>query len=1170
MKKIFILPFFTTFLILSCSKPSTPVTSSTTSQSSNSSSSTSSNTTDTTTTSSSTQEHTHTYSSEWSYDQTYHYHSPLCDDTNEVMDKEEHTFESTTIKEATNDEDGLIRSTCNVCGYSKEEIVPYVPSSPKASNKNLNKEYDSIDNAIKYATNDDSIVIYPSLEAKLNEKTTIPQTVQVYLPFKDEMILARGSNKSTTDLTQFTNTTKLTLNADLIIEGSLTIGGTINTLEHPYQGFIQGDYGSLDLNGHNITIQNGGKIISNGLIYDSSINKGSITIKENSSLSTSFAIEDFRGGTNSLNKYNNGESPFNLYRLPYLQVDTKVDYNAYLNANCVLYALEQHNSVSETIIGKNGLLEIVEEDGYIIRKYDDANGYKATMEIYGDAINNAMSILSVTTENVFFPITKYLDIEVYDDSVLTVQNKLKVLPGSTITLHDNSKINLNGQVILYQTYRPQSDFTTADNYTFYADYGTYDAAKLMLLDNSDLSINTKNIDNKLVSLGGNIYINSANEHKIKATLLNSNNYYSEIKSREGIGWRSYHLLYEQEENINIYTNVNNSYRLTNKRFKNFSFTYNYNSSSNIDFIIMQNIDGSFVGYKDYSLETPQWKIKIDGTLTNSSFTSETLDAILSENSKTYIFYNGNYVEGTLTENKTYVIDGEIYIDYEGFYLKVENLENGIYYDKNNNHYIYLNGWTKIYDILYSNKMIAIESTDYPDELDFCTFYFYKDNSIWTKCSSYSIDYKYFSYYDSTEKTSYYYIYYNDEFIKVNNEISMFGEGYTSDGTNHYLRINIDDQVEWVTTSAESIDKKEMIFEYQGDKFLSIGSEYNLNKVKEIKEINGFKYAVLENPVTKTIKYSFNKEKTDLNGKNTFDSIEKEYKIAVQEYDYSGEDNSSKWNYASIEINHYDSYGDYYEGNTIFTFDSSGREFAVIPIKSDNRCIFTYPNGIDENSFQKDGSVYYKSNPRRSIYKLAKKSNELLSITELNITIPMYDSTNSSTYFLYNNNYIAGDFIFTGSYSYAVKSTSDEIYCGESISPTLTGQNKYTYLGTPDGYSYGEYVIYNPTTMKGVYSTTQNYSGVEYTVLLCFVEEDSNGYLEAKFFAKQGNKLDPTELIDSTTHTISSLSYKGTTTYIIYNGYLVSGIYDSNTSKFTSSDETRTFAYDSTTSSWVLE
>lgn len=62
---------------------------------------------------SSSSQHEHTFSSDWSYDQTYHWHASTCGH-NVRSDQAEHTFEITDL-----DDDGYLVEECTVCGYEK-------------------------------------------------------------------------------------------------------------------------------------------------------------------------------------------------------------------------------------------------------------------------------------------------------------------------------------------------------------------------------------------------------------------------------------------------------------------------------------------------------------------------------------------------------------------------------------------------------------------------------------------------------------------------------------------------------------------------------------------------------------------------------------------------------------------------------------------------------------------------------------------------------------------------------------------------------------------------------------------------------------------------------------------------------------------------------------------
>ena len=74
------------------------------------------------------EEHTHTYKTEWSKDETYHWHACEgdkvdrgCDD---IADKAEHTWnEGEITTEATAEADGVKTFTCTACGQTKTESV---------------------------------------------------------------------------------------------------------------------------------------------------------------------------------------------------------------------------------------------------------------------------------------------------------------------------------------------------------------------------------------------------------------------------------------------------------------------------------------------------------------------------------------------------------------------------------------------------------------------------------------------------------------------------------------------------------------------------------------------------------------------------------------------------------------------------------------------------------------------------------------------------------------------------------------------------------------------------------------------------------------------------------------------------------------------------------------
>lgn len=59
-------------------------------------------------------EHTHTYSSDWTYDETYHWRKATCEHSDQVSDKDKHTFDG---------------NECTVCKYNKSNPLPPIDGS---------------------------------------------------------------------------------------------------------------------------------------------------------------------------------------------------------------------------------------------------------------------------------------------------------------------------------------------------------------------------------------------------------------------------------------------------------------------------------------------------------------------------------------------------------------------------------------------------------------------------------------------------------------------------------------------------------------------------------------------------------------------------------------------------------------------------------------------------------------------------------------------------------------------------------------------------------------------------------------------------------------------------------------------------------------------------------
>ena len=68
--------------------------------------------------------HTHKFATDWTKDETNHWHASICGHITEVSGKAEHTFGDWTVtKEATEEVEGGKERSCSVCGYKATEVI---------------------------------------------------------------------------------------------------------------------------------------------------------------------------------------------------------------------------------------------------------------------------------------------------------------------------------------------------------------------------------------------------------------------------------------------------------------------------------------------------------------------------------------------------------------------------------------------------------------------------------------------------------------------------------------------------------------------------------------------------------------------------------------------------------------------------------------------------------------------------------------------------------------------------------------------------------------------------------------------------------------------------------------------------------------------------------------
>lgn len=230
-----------------------------------------------------------------------------------------------------------------------------------------------------------------------SDVSTIAKGKKLYLPYF-EYSLSTGEARNVVSSSNLSNPGNevnasdailtLKLNQDLVVEGTLIVGAEVGTTRVG-SGDIVGSFSAIDLNGHKITVKDGGTIEGNGLIYDSSEKQGEILVDNGGKLTTNLTITNYSNFSDVQNRAENGVNLFDTYKFNSLKVKTSFNSGATLIAN-IDYASQTYvNENSFEYIGKttNSLFNL--ESGTLILNSNSLSGTGSKVSI------NDVSLLTI-------------------------------------------------------------------------------------------------------------------------------------------------------------------------------------------------------------------------------------------------------------------------------------------------------------------------------------------------------------------------------------------------------------------------------------------------------------------------------------------------------------------------------------------------------------------------------------------------------------------------------------------------------------------------------------------------------------------------------------------------------------------------------------------------------
>ena len=373
----------------------------------------------------------------------------------------------------------------NSSNYTQKTYEHKVPLKAVAEYNNV--DYYSIKEALDAASSG-TVWVYPDTTGYviIDDNTTIKQGVTLVLPYaeytgQDDSSVRNQKNKSgyyeatlqsTAEYVWNEDSRRVTLvildGATLIIKGTLDIAGELSgkTSSNSYAGHTAGKYSELKMiNG--ATINCDGTITAFGFITDSG-NDNNVYVS--GAVYQPFVLLDFLGGSYMYGMYNDlmesyGLAPFQEFAL--MNIHPKVTYyhNSQLYGCANLYANDQHNPTTSSIIGNSSssLLQTV-TNGYIVSDYDPLTEV-TDLDVYGGATLNSLSLkvnagitVTISTSSVYFPMSWLYDISLNPTdsqkesgtiAEYTINQKVQILWGSKFVVEQGSKLTVNSDMIIH-------------------------------------------------------------------------------------------------------------------------------------------------------------------------------------------------------------------------------------------------------------------------------------------------------------------------------------------------------------------------------------------------------------------------------------------------------------------------------------------------------------------------------------------------------------------------------------------------------------------------------------------------------------------------------------------------------------------------------------------------
>ena len=350
-------------------------------------------------------------------------------------------------------------ATCSVDSI----IYPKFVLNETALFKNNGVLFDNLNDAVQNASldtvSDKVVVLNKSGNLEPSGSYNIPNGITLYIPndstvtiYKDNDVVQQTSTSSVTEYMRLTlqENTSITAEYGSTIYVAAICSGT-------QTGKVNGGYGhiALETETSTINLESGSTLNCYGYITG----KGTVNAYSGSTVYEFFQMTSWRGGTATSSMINNSHRVFVItqYYVQNIESRLRIYYGANIKVRTGITATFFGTVLAEadcTFIGDDGIFRL--SSGYLERYYDVdtdrieyiVNGKTSISSISLD-LSVAIFPYNINSANYVLPITNNMDINVINNSEITIDQDLNLLPGVVLSIENGSILRFSQNTSLF-------------------------------------------------------------------------------------------------------------------------------------------------------------------------------------------------------------------------------------------------------------------------------------------------------------------------------------------------------------------------------------------------------------------------------------------------------------------------------------------------------------------------------------------------------------------------------------------------------------------------------------------------------------------------------------------------------------------------------------------------